>query len=715
MKNMKKGFAISVMTAVLCIICICLIFHCFDGNKSEKDNIFRTNQKKIEILQDGSWTDFEIKGVNMGTGYPGVFPNEFGISEETYARWFNLIGEMNANTIRVYKIQSPWFYKAFAQYNETHENKIYLVQGVDFGEDLMFSEENLLNPKQKNKVFQETKKTVDVLHGENITFDTDTGKMCYYSNDVSDYVLGYVLGVEWDEMFVDYVCRFNEGIAPYQGAYISSRQEANAVEIFFSQWGDYLLKYEDETYGTQKLLSFANWPETDPLVNEVSPKLSVASATENTEAFIDLESLQLSDKVESGMFASYNVYPYFPASLQYGKYTAYIDDEGNRNPYRKYLMELVDHHSCPVIITEYGVPASRSPAYKDVWRNLSQGGNNETEQGIALLEMYEDIQKAGCAGGLVFTWQDEWFKRSWNEKNLSNPDGRASWSNAQSIEQFYGLLAFEPGDGKAENYPDGKISEWSKEDVVLENNDTKLSMKSDEKYVYFMVQGLSDIKSGNSINLALDVLPNAGTTHTKNLDFAIPVDFLIQINAEKGSKLLVHDDSDLAVYSIAIKNKSAAVNDIYRKAEELMLPLKNNTDTFHVVSRASGSVNNFLLNEKPLENVGMLKHGNANPNSENYDSNADYCINGDIVEVRIPWSLLNFYDPSQCMVIDDYHKNDFNIKGLKIEEIYAAAYYDNQESVTDFGTYQLKGWKKPQFHERLKESYYMLQKAFGGD
>lgn len=715
MKNMKKGFTISVMTAVLCIICIYLIFHCFDGNKSEKDNIFRTNQKKIEILQDGSWTDYEIKGVNMGTGYPGVFPNEFGISEETYARWFNLIGEMNANTIRVYKIQSPWFYKAFAQYNETHENKIYLIQGVDFSEDLMFSEENLLDPKQKNKVFQETKKTVDALHGENITLDTDTGTMYYYSNDVSDYVLGYVLGVEWDEMFVDYVCRFNEGIAPYQGAYISSRQEANAFEIFFSQWGDYLLKYEDETYGTQKLLSFANWPETDPLVNELSPKLSVALVTENTEAFIDLENLQLSDKVESGMFASYNVYPYYPASLQYGKYTAYIDDKGNRNPYRKYLMELVDHHSCPVIITEYGVPASRSPAYKDVWRNLSQGGNNETEQGIALLEMYEDIQKAGCAGGLVFTWQDEWFKRSWNEKSLSDPDGRASWSNAQSVEQFYGLLAFEPGDGKAENYPDGKISEWSKEDVVLENNDTKLSMKSDEKYVYFMVQGLSDIKSGNSINLALDVLPNAGTTYTKNLDFAIPVDFLIQINAEKGSKLLVHDDSDLAVHSSVIKNKSAAVIDIYKFAEELMLPLKNNTDTFHVVSRTSGSLNSFLFHEKHLENVGMLKHGNANPNSENYDSNADYCINGDIVEVRIPWSLLNFYDPSQCMIIDDYHKNDFNIKGLKIEEIYAAAYYDNQESVTDFGTYKLKGWKKPQFHERLKESYYMLQKAFGGD
>ena len=209
--------------------------------------------------------------------------------------------------------------------------------------------------------------------------------MCYYSNDVSDYVLGYVLGVEWDEMFVDYVCRFNEGIAPYQGAYISSRQEANAVEIFFSQWGDYLLKYEDETYGTQKLLSFANWPETDPLVNEVSPKLSVASATENTEAFIDLENLQLSDKVVSGMFASYNVYPYFPASLQYGKYTEYIDDEGNRNPYRKYLMELVDH---------------LHEAHRGHLGGDHHDGHDEGEHQILALEII-DMDAIGRQGGEV--------------------------------------------------------------------------------------------------------------------------------------------------------------------------------------------------------------------------------------------------------------------------------------------------------------------------
>lgn len=691
-----------------------LCFIHFNKNRGEKNCIFRTNQSKIQILQDGNWMDFEIKGVNIGTGYPGVFPNEFGISEETYSRWFNWIGEMNANTIRVYKIQSPWFYKAFAKYNETHENKIYLVQGVDFNEDLMFSDENLLNPKQKNKVFQETRKTVDALHGKGITFDFDTGTLCCYNDDVSDYVLGYVLGVEWDEIFVDYVCRLNEGIEPYQGTYVSSKQGANAFEIFLSQWGDYMLKYEDETYGTQKLLSFANWPETDPLVNEVSIKLSAASITENTEVFINLENLQLSDKAESGIFASYNVYPYFPDSLQYGKYTEYIDDEGNRNPYRKYLMELVEYHSCPVVITEYGIPASRSPAHNDMWRNLSQGGNNEKEQGMGLLKMYEDIQKSGCAGGMVFSWQDEWFKFSWNEKNLSDPNGRANWNNAQSVEQFYGLLAFEPGDSESENYPDGNLSEWTEENLILESDTTKLSMKSDEKYIYFMVEKSSDITNGNFVNLALDVLPNAGTMHTKNLEFSLPVDFLIQINADKGGKLLVHDDSDLAIYSIAKEYKSAAVIDLYKNANELNLQLKHNTDTFHVVSRGSDSVNTILLNETPLKEVGLLKYGNANPNSADYDSNADYCINGNVVEIRIPWQLLNFYDPSKCMVIDDYYKNDFNIKGLKIEEIYVAVYDDDQESVTKFGTYELKGWKNPQFHERLKESYYMLQEVFGG-
>ncbi|MRH43354.1 hypothetical protein GH741_11760 [Aquibacillus halophilus] len=52
-----------------------------------------------------------IKGVNIGMAKPGHFPGEVAITEEEYYRWFKLIGEMNANTIRVYTIHPPGFYR----------------------------------------------------------------------------------------------------------------------------------------------------------------------------------------------------------------------------------------------------------------------------------------------------------------------------------------------------------------------------------------------------------------------------------------------------------------------------------------------------------------------------------------------------------------------------------------------------------------------------
>lgn len=83
------------------------------------------------------------------------------------------------------------------------------------------------------------------------------------------------------------------------------------------------------------------------------------------------------------------------------------------------------------------------------------------------------------------------------------------------------------------------------------------------------------------------------------------------------------------------------------------------------------------------------------------------------MEIRIPWQLLNFYDPSQCTVIDDYQENSFNIQGIAIDRIYAAAFYDDQTNIENFGACELEGWKTPQWHERLKESYYMMKEVFG--
>jgi hypothetical protein len=66
---------------------------------------------------DGSFSPFFVKGIDIGAAKPGFWPGEFGIEESDYLRWFQWIGEMNANTIRVYVPLMPGFYHALLTYN----------------------------------------------------------------------------------------------------------------------------------------------------------------------------------------------------------------------------------------------------------------------------------------------------------------------------------------------------------------------------------------------------------------------------------------------------------------------------------------------------------------------------------------------------------------------------------------------------------------------
>ena len=88
------------------------------------DNVFEIQKA------DDTWTEIPIKGVNMGIAKPGHFPGESAITKEEYLRWFKLIAEMNANTIRVYTLHPPAFYEALAEYNKKHADKLYVFHGV---------------------------------------------------------------------------------------------------------------------------------------------------------------------------------------------------------------------------------------------------------------------------------------------------------------------------------------------------------------------------------------------------------------------------------------------------------------------------------------------------------------------------------------------------------------------------------------------------------
>ena len=677
---------------------------------------FRAEGVKLQQLQNEEWTDFEVVGVNMGSGCPGAFPNEGAIDQETFGRWFEEIAAMHANTVRVYQLQAPAFYSALAKYNESHEDKLYLIQTMDFPEAMMFSHDNVLHPQALEFFQKEAERVVDALHGDLITVNREADRLDCYLSDVSDYVLGYLLGIEWDEVFVDFTCRMNPTVAPYQGQFLRCTEEATPFESFLACWGDRLLSYEDERYGCRRLVSFCNWPDTDPLINELDLSATEAgtSVEGNTEVLVDVEHIRCTDEPQAGVFAAYNVYPYYPLFLQLGDYTRYTNEKGQHAPYEGYLKALVQHHTCPVVISEYGLPSSRSVAHDDIWRGLTHGGLNEQEQGRGAAALFRDIRKAGCAGSLVFTWQDEWYKRTWNEQAISDPDGRAFWSNVQSSEQSFGLLAFEPGEEGETVYPDGELSDWSEEDVVWQEGNISLSVQTDARFIHFLIQGY-DPKEG--VSVALDTLPGSGVTEQEQRTFSQGVEFLLTIDRRGRAALRVHDDYSLLLYSMADKMNSglseAFMEDLSDIYEEQGMTLER-SDRFHVVSRASGSVFSALHHALHVDEVGRLQRGNGSPESPAFDSNADYCLRGNTAEIRIPWQLLNFRDPSRGTIVGDLWENGHAVRDVEIDEFYAALFVPGETDIDDFAVCPLRHWKEPVYHERLKASYYILQKAFKG-
>ena len=131
---MKKFIAVLVCIAVVAISADILYYRIgvyVDLHPDKKVETFvKTQGDKVLMNKGNGYEEFEIKGVNMGSGIPGKWSTDFAIDEDTYLRWFGYIKEMGANTIRVYTIQNSKFYDAFYKYNENNPDPLYMIHGV---------------------------------------------------------------------------------------------------------------------------------------------------------------------------------------------------------------------------------------------------------------------------------------------------------------------------------------------------------------------------------------------------------------------------------------------------------------------------------------------------------------------------------------------------------------------------------------------------------
>ena len=131
---MKKFIIITTIIILLLVIFNFVYYELgifIDLNPNKEVTTFvKTKEKSIILKTDENYEEFEIKGVNLGSGIPGHFATDYAIDKETYLRWFKYIQDMGANTIRIYTILNDDFYNAFYEYNKNNENPLYLIHGL---------------------------------------------------------------------------------------------------------------------------------------------------------------------------------------------------------------------------------------------------------------------------------------------------------------------------------------------------------------------------------------------------------------------------------------------------------------------------------------------------------------------------------------------------------------------------------------------------------
>ena len=201
-----------------------------------------------------------------------------------------------------------------------------------------------------------------------------------------------------------------------------------------------------------------------------------------------------------------------------------------------------------MIAAEFGVPSSRGIAHESVM-GYNQGGLTEQQQGEYTAKMAQDLAREQFAGSMVFEWQDEWFKQTWNTVKYAPEDSEKRTPNAQSAEQGYGLLSCEPGKTKSVSCPDGSLSEWDGDEPVYKDEKTRVYVKTDEGYLYLMVK-LVGTASPEECHLYLPIsLGGNGSIFAgrEALIFSDPADFLLELNGKKETRLL----TDLSLIHIS--------------------------------------------------------------------------------------------------------------------------------------------------------------------
>ena len=696
-----KRYMICCMIAIVAIIAIYYVDNYTSINIFSKSNIetkIKTDGR--EIIFNGK--PFEIHAMNLGSYTNGSDDKDYNINYNTYIEWFGLIKDLNINTIRLFNIESPEFYRALYDYNKNNNDPLYLIQGTDVGEVEKNESNSYYDKDTYSDIFENIRKMIDVVHGNRIIMLNKEFASGIYRFDVSKYTLGYIIGTEWNDATIEYTNQKYPNKNVFEGKYFYTMSDAKPFEAYLAEVMDTLVSYESKKYGEQRLVSIGSVPLTDPFTYD-----EIIADYFNKFTSFDVARIHNRDNFISGMFASFQVY------------SAYPDFFGSKMEmsYQQYLEKLYYHYeTMPLVISEFGYSTARLTNLNPQNQTFGSGTYNEQDQGNEIVKSIETMKNIGIKNYILYEWLDEFDKSSWNTMYAVDTIRNHLWNNVLTYPQHFGLMTYDSyTNNNSKIIIDGKNDDWDLSNVVYEDDNYKLYMCYDTAYIYFSLEKKNGNISDDKIYIPIDLTPNSGSTKsdTGNLAMSENADFLIVIDGENNSKILVQDYYNPIR---ALYGKAVYLHDQYEKDNIPAKDSSNFEDIINIVAYQDLIKNNDAFqieNVVTTVNTGYLIHGTSNPNSEEFNSLSDYYIDGNHVELRLAYGLFNFSAPCFMEIHDDYYKH-YGVEYISINKMHIGV--GNENSNINMVTYKLKGWGRNlyKYEARLKKSYYILKDYLKG-
>ena len=706
-----RKFMLIVSSMILIIMLLIYLF--FSGglhykkstfkNSTEENGVHyavRVGEDQIEHYDGEKWNAFLIKGISLSDSLPNKDQLSSDELEEKMSAWLDQISKMNVNTIRIPSIQSPAFYNAVYEFNKNNQNPIYIIHDIPIDEDVIDGEYKQTSEEISKQLQANIENTIDVVHGRKMMWNQDIFTSKWYANDVSPYVLGYVIGNSWDPTLIKIINKRDQEHSTYAGRYVTA-DSLNGFEYIMAEALDYTVQYETEKYNQQRLVSFLNTTELDPIIHSAQ-----SSVFRNTE--LNIEKLKVTNDFHTGIFASYQASPNDTDFLNISLENSLPSEK--EESFEGYLQQLKSIHQKPIVITSIGLSTSRAMSKEDEYNHYSRGGMTEEEQGKYLTELLDDIYQNQYAGAIIYNWQDEWQRsRTWNTRHIKNIDNTENWLDVQSSEQHFGIMQFVPSDEQAVKV-DGITTDWSKENLLYDNENGQLYAKYDSSYLYLMIQKDKFHFTKDHLRIAIDVNPSMGTENYEGYDgmFDMNADFVARIQGKNDSDIQVH--SRYNIFDFRYKYYSNIVDKMTTIPNE-------NTDIFDPIYLLT---RNVFQNDGTMEKVppkymetGTLVFGNSDYDSDQYNSLADFYVKEDVIELRIPWLLINVIDPIGGTALGDFYKDGINAK-VKIDQIGVQVVTESDGQITKVTSPSYIRLKNNDiyYQERTKKSYEVLQAYF---